>query len=100
MIHSVKNADGYIVSYLECYQVDKSNRLDYNGEYLYIVDIWTHENIRKLNCVDYYIQKVIPMFPECKWVYWVRGKYNGRMSFYGILRGNTIKLKKERYQNG
>jgi hypothetical protein len=95
MIYKNHDELGKVQAYIVYYQINKDKKLDENGEYIYVEDVWVHESVRKTNILKLAINCVIPLFSKVKYLYWVRHKYGDRMSLYEVNRDNGIKLIKK-----
>ena len=98
MIEKILNKYGYVEAYLEYYQLDENAHFDQAGKCLFVNDMWVHGSKRNKSryYADYFIQKIIPLYPGAKHLYWVRHKYRNRKSTFIIRRGTKIKLIKEK----
>ena len=72
MIDTIKNSDGYIVSYIEWEIVDSNGKFKTGGEYVYIQNIWIHENFKNVGLIGKMSEKIYehPYSHKAKWVYW------------------------------
>lgn len=82
MVSYTKDLNGRIVSYIEWQILDAFGQFKDMGEYIYIQEIWCHEDrnlvdelpkLISLICVNKFSQNAI-------YVYWLREKYNDRRS--------------------
>ena len=72
MIDTIKNSDGYIVSYIEWEIVDSNGKFKTGGEYVYIQNIWIHENFKNVGLIGKMSEKIYehPHSQKAKYVYW------------------------------
>lgn len=91
MITVVKNNEQYVISYIEWKQVGQSGFDKFHGEYVWINDLWIHENhsydwsiFREL------IRGVFDKAVGAKEIYFKRMKYAGRLKSYS--REKIMKL--------
>jgi len=98
-IETIKDKNGYVISYCEYFALDKDMVHKGSGEYIYVVEIWQHPTIKK-NYFNYYIQKVLTKYTDVRYVYWVRHKYDERASLYEVVRGDKVKLKRKEIDYG
>lgn len=84
MISYLKNNEGFIYAYAEWHIVNEMGTPKDGGDYVYIQDIWIHENLHNKGVLKELINiiNVHPFTRFSNYVYWVRYKYNERMSKY------------------
>jgi len=82
MVVSAKNTQGFIYAYAEFQILNSNGQFEDNGEYLYIQDIWIHDCWRKTGALRRLIRLIDDhdFTRNCKYVYWVREKYNDRQT--------------------
>lgn len=81
MITVSKDNDGRVIAYMESRQVGQSGFDKFRGEYLWINDLWIH-NDYKNNWAVYRQLMNTTLFKamDAKWMYFNRKKYGGRVS--------------------
>ena len=85
MISCLKNSDGFVLAFIEWQIVNEKGQFKDLGEYCYIQDFWIHETWRRDRLVlDELVQLIAShrFSRNMKTVYWLRGKYNDRISSY------------------
>ncbi len=80
MITTLKDGEGRIIAYLECWSVGESGQKMCHAKYGWTDDIWIHEDYRGLKTLRKLIRKTIERLPKLEKAYWRRHKYNGRTS--------------------
>ena len=98
MIEKILNKYGYVEVYLEYYQLDENAHFDSAGEYFFISDIWAHGSKRNKNkyYINYFLKKLVPLYPDVKYVYWIRHKYGNKKYKYILQKEGKFKLIKEK----
>lgn len=88
MISSLKNKDGLIYAYIEWQVVNAKGQYEDNGSHVYIADIWVQENHRNRGIMKRLLGKIKKhKFANGAYeMYWVRKKYNDRLSIYKLDR--------------
>lgn len=92
MITRLFNDDGYIYAECEWTLTDKNGTIKNEGEYLYVQDLWIHENHRKKGT----LAKLIPLIDKAvpydfKYVFWKNLKHGERQT-RTYFRENLLKL--------
>lgn len=80
MITIVPDIDGKVVAYIEWRQVAKSGFDKLGGEYIWVNDLWVHEDYRNQGLIQQMIDRILCIAPEAEFCYFTRRKYNNRMS--------------------
>lgn len=84
MLSTLKNSDGYVISYLEWEIVNVQGQFEEGGEYCYIQSYWIHPFWRDENrlILSELSQQINDdkFSKNVKWIYWNREKYNDRLS--------------------
>lgn len=80
-----KTRQGYIKAYMDYRIVDKDGNNHPEGEWLYIREMWVHPKHRNKRLPQKLILKAAE-HKSPKTAYWLRDKYNERMSYYDIER--------------
>lgn len=78
MIETVKNADGYIIGYVEWSLLNAQGQ--FGKEYIYVADVWVHENLRHLGILAKLIDIIYkhPYASNARKVYWDVVRINGK----------------------
>ncbi len=104
MIETVKNADGYVVGYIEWQLLNHNGQFDVKGDYIYIQDVWINERHRKENVLKDLVVLVNdhPFGKTARYVYWevFLGKNGGKIIDPNKMDGahhKTIKPYKREY---
>jgi len=80
MVTTSKDENGKIIAYCEWRQVGPSGFDVQDGPYLYIADLWIHEDYRGLGFLIEIIDKILVLAPSAKACYFTHKKYGDRMS--------------------
>lgn len=80
MISLSHDDDERIVGYIEWWQVGQSGFHKPYGEYVWIKDMWIHENYRNTHVFSELVQDVLDRSHGAKWCYFAHRKYRGRIS--------------------
>ena len=80
MMTTLKNDEGYIISYIEWRQVGQSGFDKLYGEYIFVNDLWVHPEYRHHHMIEEMISRILMNAPEAQYCYFIRRKYNDRMS--------------------
>jgi hypothetical protein len=80
MVISIKNDEGYILGYLSYYTVCPSGFPKFEGKYLWVHDLWIHEDYRGCGKLTELVNKMLEQVPYITHGYWTRSKYGGRLS--------------------
>lgn len=72
MVETVKNTDGLIIGYVEWNLLNERGQFSENSEYIYVADIWVHEEYRKYTVFQHLIKAIDthPFAQDAKFVYW------------------------------
>jgi hypothetical protein len=103
MIYKKLDNNGKVNAYVIYHQLERSGAFSSSGEYIYVEDVWLHEEMRKSNMVRIlyeWLNDELHKMPDVKYLYWVRYKYGDRMSLYEIVRDKRIKLIKKEIKHG
>lgn len=70
------NNDGFIEAYFEWDIVDATGRQNFDGEYMYVRDVWVHPSVNGRKAIMRFIGEleVMPKNNSIKYVYWKRHK--------------------------
>lgn len=102
MVTTLKNEDGYVIALCEWRLVGASGYEVPNGEYIWINDMWVHEDYRHIHKVNRIIDEIMCLVPEAKYAYFQRKNKNERLRIFTRAqwerRRNThdIMIKKEK----
>jgi len=80
MISTSKDNEGRVIAYVEWRQVGQSGFDKLGGEYVWLQNLWIHEDYRGKKILQYLIADVLDKAPEAKYGYFTREKYGDRMS--------------------
>lgn len=78
-IIDLKNKDGFTSAYIVFTPRDEKGKEDYNGDYVYVEELFIHDSIKGIKTLRNLIRMVIDAFPNAKYGYWKRRKYNERI---------------------
>ena len=72
MIETLKNKDGLIYCYIEWQILDAAGYQQTNGDYIYIKNMWIHEDWRETRAFNQVIKKINdhPYSQKAGFVYW------------------------------
>lgn len=91
MVDTLKDKSGRVVAYIEWSLRNKFGLEERDGKYVYVHNIWVHDDYRKKNLIRRFINILEPKVPSFRLVYWKRSKYNGRLSMWD--EKHILKLK-------
>lgn len=80
MISISKDENGKIIGYIEWWQVGRSGFHKPYGEYVWIKDMWIHEEYRHTYVFAELVEDVLANSHGANWCYFTHRKYNERMS--------------------
>jgi len=80
LISSIKDEEGKVIAYVCWKQVGKSGFEKFQGEYVYLEDLWIHDAYRGKGLLQRLIADVLEKAPEAQYGYFTREKYGHRMS--------------------
>ena len=87
MIIDLKTNEGYVYAWCVYQIVNEEGKTDNNGIFVYIEDVWTHENHRGETLVELIAMILTdPYVDQCKYVYWEKRKQNWKLKTYKIER--------------
>jgi hypothetical protein len=80
MVLAKKDTEGRIIAFAEIRMVDKAGVDDQRGEYVWINNVWVHEDYRtrgKFNSIlKDFINKGAHSYPWVKFIYWQRDAHD------------------------
>ena len=82
MITSLKDEQGRIIAYAEWRLVGPSGYDVENGEYVWLSDLWIHQDFERTKRINRIIDEVMRIAKDAKWCYFKRHKYNGRIKMF------------------
>jgi hypothetical protein len=82
MITTLKDDIGRIIAYCEWRLVGQSGYDKEDGEYVWINDIWVHQDFERTKRINRIIDEIMRIAPSAKWGYFVRGKYGFRKKMF------------------
>jgi len=80
LISISKDNDGRVIGYIEWRQVGQSGFDKVCGEYVWLQNLWIHEQFRGKGILQELISDILMKAPDAKYGYFTREKYNHRMS--------------------
>lgn len=80
MISVSKDIDGKVIGFIEWRQVGQSGFDKFQGEYVWIQEIWVHKDHRGTHVFYDLIDKVMTLATNANYAYFTHAKYNDRMS--------------------
>lgn len=82
MISSLKNGNGFIYAYIEWEILDAFGQFKDFGEYIYIQNLWVHENFQNSRAIKELIGLIDshPFAKNSDYVYWNNLKHNDRLT--------------------
>jgi hypothetical protein len=81
MLSSYKDENGKIIGFIEWWQTGQSGIQKFRGEYVWINEMWIHEDYRDGKAImNTLIRDVLRKAPDAKFGYFQRKKYNDRVS--------------------
>ena len=82
MITSLKDAEGRIIAYCEWRLVGQSGYETPNGEFIWVNDMWVHEDYRFKNRVNRIIDEIMRLVPQAKYCYFERKAKNKHLHLF------------------
>ncbi len=82
MITSLKDEQGRVIAYAEWRLVGPSGYEVEDGEYVWLSDLWVHQDFERTKRINRIIDEVMRMVPNAKWCYFTRHKYTGRKKMF------------------
>ena len=82
LIEVRRNKDGLIYSYIEFNLVNRKGYKDPDGRYIFIDDLYIHNDFLNNGSIRHYIKIITDKFPQVEYGYFVRDKYNKRVRIY------------------
>lgn len=79
MVTSLKDDQGKIVAYAEWRLVGPSGYEVPNAEYIWVGDMWVHEDYRMMGFVNRLIDEMIRTVPQAKYGYFYRLRHNSKL---------------------
>lgn len=83
MITTKKDIDGKIVGYFIYENVDVCGNYSVNGDYVYVTDLWIHENFRNKKVIIELINDAVKN-TKSTYVYWTKEKTGNLSRLYKI----------------
>ena len=80
MVNVAKDEQGKVIGWIEWRQVGQSGFDKHHGEYVWIGDLWIHQDYRNGDTMNKLIRQVLIRSGDSKYCYFTRQKYNGRLS--------------------
>ena len=80
MISTSKDDQGRVIGLVEWRQVGQSGFDKFQGEYVWLQNLWIHPDFRGRNILHELIADVLTKAPEAQYGYFTREKYGHRMS--------------------
>jgi len=82
-----KDKDDKIIAYIDFQIVDRWGHLTEGGQYCYVRDAYIWRGIRgNLSIFRRWVEREHPKYPQVRWIYFQRSKYNKRLSIYDITK--------------
>ena len=94
MIVTLENNDGYIYAYAEFEVVDGNTVICDEGKYVYVQNIWIHEDYRGNGVLKDLMVDIFIKSKNAEFVYWNRSRYNrvsGLHCISKVLRHTKLK---------
>ena len=82
MITSLKDLTGRIIAYAEWRLVGPSGYESEIGEFVWLNDIWVHEEFRNTFKVNRIIDEIMRRVPQAQYCYFQRKDVNGKVHMY------------------
>ena len=80
MVSTSKDIDGKVVGLVEWRQVGQSGFDKLGGEYVWLENLWIHDDFRGKGILQELIADILNRAPEALYAYFTREKYGNRMS--------------------
>lgn len=82
MLTSLKDEDDRIIAYAEWRLVGGSGYDVEDGHYVWVADLWVHNDFERTKRINRIIDEVMRIAPSAKWCYFTRHKYGGRKKMF------------------
>jgi hypothetical protein len=82
MIEIIREDDGIIRGVIEYYIVDINGVLDDKGEYAWVLECEIAPQYRGNGCLKKLMTKIVIRYPQLKFGYFKRNKYDDRIRLY------------------
>ncbi len=86
MLEIIKDEQGNIKGVIEYYIVDKDGHMDDKGSYAWVVECEIAPQYRGNGCLRKLMTKIAIRYPQLKFGYYKRNKYNDRLKMYSKNR--------------
>jgi ribosomal protein S18 acetylase RimI-like enzyme len=82
LLNTKKDETGRIIAYCEWRLVGQSGYEVPNGKYVYVHDLWVHEDYRHQHLVNEIINDIMTLVPQAEYCYFQRKDYNERVRLF------------------
>jgi len=82
MLTNLKDNDGRIIAFTEWRLVGQSGFDKQDGEYIWVEEIWVHQNYRGKHLINRMIDEIMRISPSAKYCYFNRLKRNSNLRMY------------------
>ncbi len=80
MVTRIQDDKEFIIAFMEWRQCGQSGFDKFQGEYIFVNDLWIHDENRDKGLLQEMISDVLMKAPEARYCYFLRRKYRDRMS--------------------
>lgn len=91
MIEILRDEQGNLKAVCEYYVVDKDGHMKDDGEYVWVNEMEVAPQYRNNGCLRKFVSKIVTMYPQAKYGYFSREKYNKRVRMYSKRQWLNIK---------
>jgi GNAT superfamily N-acetyltransferase len=80
MITTSHDDNDRVIGFIEWRQVGRSGFDKFHGEYVWVADMWIHDDYRRTNVFHEMIEDILDKAHDARFCYFTHRKYNDRMS--------------------
>lgn len=91
MLELIKDDQGNIHAVCEYYVVDKDGHMKDDGEFIWVNEVEVAPQYRNNGNLRSFVSKIVAMYPQAKYGYFSRRKYNDRVRMYSKEQWLNIK---------
>lgn len=84
MLEILRTDEGIIKAVAEYYVVNSDGSMNDKGLYAWICEVEINPQYRNNGCLKEFLRLGIKRYPQLKFIYFKRLKYNGRIKLYSI----------------
>lgn len=82
MTEYIKDPKGNLLAFVEFAVVDKNGKIDDNGEYVWVSDMYVNPNCRNNGMIPKFIDRITKRVPKAKYGYYKRELKDNRIRIF------------------